>query len=217
MMIYTQQRKYFERAYETGEHGWPVLEPTPFVIDSIRGLIKGKKLEAGSRALDLGCGEGRHTFASAELGLRAVGLDYQALAIDRARTMPKARMVRKGYWFLLGDAFSLPFKKGAFDLVIDCGCFHHMKKSDTNRYLKNLLFLLSRTGYLILSCFSTEFRHYPGDRRKRDWLVHAGHYDRFFKKSDFKRIFGQNFSILNIGEERSGLYSFYQVCMKRKE
>lgn len=216
MTIYAQQRKYFERAYETGEHGWPTLDPTPFVIDSIKGLIKGKKLEVGNRALDLGCGEGRHTFASAELGLQTVGLDYQALAIARARIMPRARTVRGGYSFLLGDAFNLPFNPGVFNLVIDWGCFHHVKKSDTTRYLKNLLFLLSGKAWFILSCFSTKFRHHPGDRRKRDWLVHAGHYDRFFKKSDFKRIFGQDFSILNIGEERRGLYSFYQILMQRK-
>ena len=216
MSIYSKQREYLEKAYESGEHGWPTLEPTPFVVDSIKELIKGKKLEGVSRVLDLGCGEGRHTFASAELGLQTVGLDYQALAIDRARAMPKAKTTRGGYSFLLGDVFNLPFNKGVFDLVIDWGCFHHVKKSDTTRYLKNLLFLLSERAWFILSCFSTEFRHYPGDHRKRDWLVHAGHYDRFFKKSDFKRIFGQDFLILNIGEERSGLYSFYQVLMQRK-
>lgn len=216
MSLYVQQRRYFERAYETGEHGWPTTEPTPFVVDSIQRLMKQKRLLRGGRALDLGCGEGRHTFACAELGLTAMGLDYQPLAIARAGTMSKAKSLRANCHFLVGDAFDLPFKSGTFALIIDCGCFHHVKKMDTARYLKSVVPLLIPGGHFILSCFSWRFRHYPGERRRRDWLVHRGHYDRFFKKPYFYEIFGDRFDILRIEEEREGLHAFYQVLMRKK-
>jgi SAM-dependent methyltransferase len=178
--------------------------------------MERKALPEGSRVLDLGCGEGRHTFACAELGLRTVGIDYQPGAIARARSMPKAKEAPRRYYWAVGDAFDLPFRGGSFDLVLDCGCFHHVRKSDTGHYLKSVVPLLVPGGHFILSCFSWRFKHHPGEKRTRDWLVHRGHYDRFFRKPHFDRIFGGLFEILKIGEERDGLYAFYQVLMRKK-
>ncbi len=115
MSLYARQRRYFEEAYKTGEHGWPVTEPTPFVVRSVKQLLRKKAFGKKGRVLDLGCGEGRHTFACAELGLQAVGLDYQRLAISRAQKMSKTGQIRRGYYFLVGDAFHLPFSEGSFD------------------------------------------------------------------------------------------------------
>ncbi len=216
MTLYARQWRYFEQAYESGQHGWPTTEATPFVVQSVKRLIRNGSLARGGRVLDLGCGEGRHTFACVELGLNAIGLDYQPLAVKRALSMPKARQLRRNYWFLVGDTFHLPFEAETFDLIIDCGCFHHVRKSDTLVYLRSVVPLLTSCGHFILSCFSWRFRHYPQERRTRDWLVHRGHYDRFFKKSDFYRIFGKQFNIRKIEEEREGLYAFYQVLMRKR-
>lgn len=216
MSVYLKQRQYFEEAYQTGEHGWPTTEATPFVVRSIKRLLQNGSLDRGSHVLDLGCGEGRHTFSCAELGLKAIGLDYQPLAIVRARSMPKAKRLQKKCRFIVGDIFHLPFEREVFDLIIDCGCFHHVRKSDTMVYRSNIISMLVPGGYFILSCFSWRFRHHPRERRKRDWLVHRGHYDRFFRKSDFSKIFGMRFNILEVKEEREGLYAFYQVLMRNK-
>ena len=35
MDLYARQRRYFARAYETGEHGWPTIEPSDFVVDGV--------------------------------------------------------------------------------------------------------------------------------------------------------------------------------------
>ena len=218
MSVYVSQRRYFEQAYETGVHGWPSTGPTRFVIRAIQDLLRNRSISPGGRVLDLGCGEGRHTFASAEFGLKAVGLDYQPLAIQRARSMPKHR-IGKGKQkqsFIVGDAFHLPFEIGVFDLLIDCGCFHHVRKGDTGAYLRGVVPRLRPEGYFILSCFSSKFRHHPKERRTRDWMVHRGHYDRFFKKSDIRQIFGRHFTILRMEEERDGDHAFIQVLMRRK-
>jgi SAM-dependent methyltransferase len=217
MSIYAEQHQYFKKAYESGDHGWPTTEVTPFVVQSVKKLIRNGSLARGGRVLDLGCGEGRHTFACNEMGLSAIGLDYQPLAVKRARSMPKARQFHRNYSFLVGDTFHLPFRADAFDLMIDCGCFHHVRKSDTVVYLRNVVPKLKSGGHFILSCFSWKFRHHPQERRTRDWLVHHGHYDRFFKKPDFHRIFGKQFDVLKIEEEREGLYAFYQVLMQKKQ
>ncbi len=216
MELYQKQKKYFERAYDTGNHGWPTTGPTSFVIRSLRRIRRAGGRAAG-RVLDLGCGEGRHTFASAKAGFYSVGLDYQPLAIRRAEDIARRQKARGGFRFLVGDAFSPPFREATFDGVIDYGCLHHVKITDTARYIKSVLPLIRPEGYLILSCFSTRFRHHPGDRRKRRWLAHRGHYDRFFRKQDFKNLFGKEFLILKTQEERNGLQAFWHVLMRKRD
>jgi len=214
--LYQRQKKYFEKAYETGTHGWPTIGPTPFVLRAL-GHVQRAAAPARGRILDLGCGEGRHTLACARAGLDVVGLDYQPLAIRRARDFTRGRKVRGRFRFMVGDAFRLPFPPAAFDAIIDYGCLHHVKIGDTRRYFESVFPRLKPGGHFILSCFSTRFKHHPGEKRSRNWLVHRGHYDRFFRKQDFKTLFGKQFDILKIEERGNGLYVFWDVLMRKKQ
>jgi cyclopropane fatty-acyl-phospholipid synthase-like methyltransferase len=47
-----------------------------------------------------------------------------------------------------------------------------VKKADWSRYLGGLAALLKPGGYFHLTAFSTRFKHYPGERRSRNWVVH---------------------------------------------
>lgn len=216
MSLYARQKKYFEAAYAAGVHGWPTAEPTPFVVSAVRRLLRTGKLAPADRVLDVGCGEGRHTFACAAMGLRTVGLDYQMRALERARRMPPASRLRRRTGFVAGDVFSLPFGAERFGMLIDYGCLHHVRKRDTRRYLDSVSRLISPGGYFLLSCFSWRFKHHPGERRTRDWIVHRDHYDRFFHKKDFSEIFGGRFDVIQVREEREGIRGFYHVLMRRK-
>jgi SAM-dependent methyltransferase len=215
MDLYGAQKDYFRRAYETGEHGWPTTGPTPFVARAVDMLLKKGYLPRAGRVLDLGCGEGRHAIHLARRGLHTVGLDYQWLALERARKLAGAAAAGAPVW-IAGDAVALPFRKQSFDLVIDYGCLHHVKKSDTARYVSGVGALLPPRGHFILSCFSWRFKHHPGERRSRDWMVHRGHYDRFFRKRDLEAIFGPRFTIRALDEERDGTHAFYHALMSRK-
>lgn len=213
MGIYSTQRRYFAEAYRQGEHGWPVEGPSAPLV---RFLQRYQKTHPSGTVLDLGCGEGRHTFLFAEKGYRAFGVDYQRQAVDRARSIGRQRGWATDGRFLLADLFHLPFQKGSVDILVDYGCLHHVKKSDFPRYLNAVVPLIVPGGHYLLSCFSIRFRHYPGERRRRDWLVHRGHYDRFFRKSDFQRLFGRDFDIRSVEEERAGLNAFFYVWMRKK-
>ena len=69
---------------------------------------------APGRALDAGCGTGRHARRLVDLGHDVVGVDLTPEMIDRARgRVPEAR-------FLEGDLRALPLPDAAFDLVV-CG------------------------------------------------------------------------------------------------
>jgi SAM-dependent methyltransferase len=212
--LYTRQANYFRVAYQRGEHGWPVEGSEPFITAKLRQL---RPRLPGGLVLDLGCGEGRHTYEAAEQGYRALGIDAEPLAIRRARALaskhPRARGRAR---FQVGEIFSLLFRPATFDLLIDYGCLHHVTRRDTRRYIDRVLSVLKPGGYFLLSCFSTKFKHHPGERRTRDWVVHRGHYDRFFRRRDFGELFGGWGDVLEIQEERNGLLGFYHVAMRRK-
>ncbi|MEO5657839.1 MAG: class I SAM-dependent methyltransferase [Nitrospiria bacterium] len=207
--IYRSQRLYFQHAYETGRHGWPTEGISRMVAQFLQ--VHGG---TGRSALDIGCGEGRHTAAFADAGYRAIGLDLERGALAKARA-GGGKACRRARW-VQADVFALPFGAASFDVVIDYGCLHHIRRRDTGRYLEQVVPLLSPDGHYLLSCFSTQFKHHPGERRHRNWLVHRGHYDRFFRRSDFPSIFGRWFEVVEITEDRDGSYVFFNVMMRKR-
>jgi ubiquinone/menaquinone biosynthesis C-methylase UbiE len=76
-----------------------------------RALLRAAGPLAGLRVLDVGCGTGRITDVLARSGANVVGLD-----LDPAMLTVAAR--RTSAPFILGDAASLPFSDGSFDLTV---------------------------------------------------------------------------------------------------
>jgi SAM-dependent methyltransferase len=78
---------------------------------------------AGARVLDVGCGDGRHIVEAARRGSVAVGVDYDASELRRAR----ARLGEDRVDLVAADASHLPFSTGAFDAVICTETLEHLR------------------------------------------------------------------------------------------
>lgn len=197
--VYRRQAKYFRQAYVSGEHGWPVEGATP----EIHAYLKRIRPR---HALDLGCGEGRHSILMARMGAAVEAVDLEPLALRKAKAFARAAGVARRIRFSRGDALGLRFADASFDVVIDSGVFHHIVKPDWKRYVREMARVLRPGGHLLLTVFSMKFRHYPGERRTRPWLYHRNHYDRFFRRGDIAPIFAPTFALEEIREERKGFW-----------
>ena len=79
-------------------------------------LLRTNLTAASGQVLEVGCGTGEISFLLAELGHQVTGLDLSPLMIERARR--KSADAGLGPDFRTGDAESLSFDDGAFDVVI---------------------------------------------------------------------------------------------------
>jgi ubiquinone/menaquinone biosynthesis C-methylase UbiE/GNAT superfamily N-acetyltransferase len=86
-----------------------------FAVDRLSKPL-ARVLRPGMRALDLGCGAGRFTFAMEALGAVCTGIDCADVPLRHARQLAKRRDDR--CVFCCGDVISLPFATQAFDLVL---------------------------------------------------------------------------------------------------
>lgn len=203
-------RRYFREAYRTGKHGWAANEPSPYAVDFLKRL---ERLVPRGSLLDIGCGEGRHSIAAARLGFRVTAIDFEPLALSRARRFAKAKKTAR-ITFRQADILSLPFPDSRFDIVLDYGCLHHQRKSDWSAYRAGILRVLKPRGFYVLSVFSAGFRLFRGSRRP--WHIKYGAYRRYFTRKDLAVFFGRYFEVVKMTEERGEDGGFWHILEQRR-
>jgi ubiquinone/menaquinone biosynthesis C-methylase UbiE len=201
-------RSYFREAYRTGEHGWGAKEPSAYAVAFLEQV---KQIVPGGKLLDVGCGEGRHSFAAAGLGFEVTAIDYEPLALRRARQFAKAEGIT-GVRFREADVFRLPLSESSFDVVVDYGCLHHQRKGDWPAYMASILRVLKAGGFYVLSVFSPRFRFFRGSRRR--WHIAYGAYRRCFTRREIVELFREDFEVMEITEERGKEGGFWHVLMR---
>ncbi len=204
-------RRYFCEAYRTGEHGWATDEPSPSAVAFLKRV---KHLVPQRKLLDIGCGEGRHSIEAARLGFKVTAVDYEPLALGRARQFARMNRIR-GILFREANVFCLPFPDSDFDVVLDYGCLHHQRKSDWRPYVTSILRVLKPRGFYVLSVFSPEFAFFRG--RSKPWHIAQGAYRRCFTREEIIALFGRDFDMLEITHQDGDDGGFWHALMRRRE
>jgi ubiquinone/menaquinone biosynthesis C-methylase UbiE len=137
------------------------------------------------RVLDVGCGNG-HTLEvirRAHPGNRYWGLDFseELLAVARARRLP-------GCDLRLGDARTLPYESGSFDVVYSERCLINILDWDGQRKALDEIGRVLRPGgyYLMIECFSDGLEN---NNRARHELglpdIQEAYHNRYIEKAQF--------------------------------
>jgi len=115
-------------------------------------VLELTRIQPGERALDLCCGTGDITFALAEKGAEAVGLDFSEPMLKVAREKfaraKSAEGAKSGaIQFIQGDAQRIPFPENAFDvLTIGYGL---RNLADLDAGLRDMLRVTKRGGRFV--------------------------------------------------------------------
>jgi len=132
-------------------------KPCPFFVDwPDENLVQwfGDGTLTPGRVLELGCGHGRNALYLAGQGCRVDAVDFSAQAIDWARE--RAQAAGAAVRFQHRSIFDATVPGGRYDLVYDCGCFHHLPPHRRRDYVDLVTRALRAGGSYGLVCFRPE-------------------------------------------------------------
>ncbi len=170
-------------------------------------------IEDGECILDLGCGEGRHTWvACKQKQCQIIGLDLDKTSLDKGRLVLwqlDEQGETKGEWLLTrGSILKLPFKDNTFDKIICSEVLEHIPND--NQGIKEIVRVLKDDGLLAVSvpsylpeaiCWklSEEYHNQPG-----------GHIRIYKSKELLSKLQQGNLDIYAV-RHKHALHSFYWI------
>lgn len=142
----------FELFYLIGFTPWD-REDTP-VMRRLRAFAEGAAKRVPGRALDVGCGMGRHALYLAQQGWQVTGVDAVNRALRVARRRAAERQVSVD--FVQGDVTHLDRAgiAGPFDLLLDSGCFHGLTDEARRRYGESVTRVAAPGAQFLLFAFA---------------------------------------------------------------
>lgn len=196
--------------------------PVPFfqiIPDEELALYCNQGIFHKGRALDIGCGNGRNSFYLAEQGFDSFGIDISEESIAWAKEISQ-NMLQKPC-FEVKSLFDFNAEANRFDLILDSGCFHHIKPHRREEYLTKIQTLLKEDGFFLMTCFnldggadSTDYDVY------REYSMHGG---LGFSEEKIKTILSAYFEIQELRRMKEssapdlfGKSFLWVILMKKK-
>jgi SAM-dependent methyltransferase len=192
--------------------GWD-KGPGPEVVELVESGRISPRVVSPARVVDLGCGTGANVHYLAERGFEAVGVDFSAVAIQRARESAEQRGIGDRTGFVVGDvtAERIEGVDGPFGLALIYNTLQDLLGKD-RRALAALVETLTVPGSLVvLWCWYGSPSDLPlftfnGPSRLMPFVV---------SPNDVDDLFGEHFSIERLPkpEPKTGKACF---VMKRR-
>lgn len=150
---------------KTREHAWPEVE----------SFLDGRSAPC---ALDVGCGNGRHTELLAARSPVAVGVDLSRELLSEATARARERGFDDAAAFVHGDAAALPIADDAVGLAVYVATIHHLSpRAARLRSLDELARVLDEGGTALVSAWSTAHDRFDRDEgfdTTVDWTLPGG-------------------------------------------
>lgn len=169
--VYDEIASHFS---ETRAYPWPEVEG--FLADCSTGVTDSNR----SLAVDIGCGNGRHTELLADVADRVVGLD-----ISRGLLEESSEKMSENDWegaLVQGDAAVLPVETGIVDTAVYVATLHHLPDRETRvESLRELSRVLAPEGRALVSAWSTAHDRFDAEHDDErgfattiDWTLPGG-------------------------------------------
>ena len=153
----------------------PVAPPSAFVDREARAVLETFGPTGRTPlALDLACGNGRHSIHLRKIGFRVVALDFSRNALTS--------LIQKeaSLWCVAADALALPLRESVFDLIVQTRFLER-------RIFRSLGRLLRPRGRLVVETFALGQHELTGHPR-REFCLEPEELDRLCRDAGLRVI-----------------------------
>ena len=138
---------------EMQKQSWSHFVPLEtFTTPSAAQLVRHARIQPGQMVLDVACGTGVVAITATRMGARVTGLDLTPTLLERARENSAIAGVQVEW--REGDAESLPFADGTFDVVVSQ--YGHMFAPRPDVVVAEMLRVLKPGGTIAFSTWPPE-------------------------------------------------------------
>lgn len=205
-------RDYWERSAgaERDAQGQRPTARDPWLQEVVEAIMEAR-IPGGAALLDVGCGDGWSTLRFARRASRAVGVDFVARYVERARD-EAARRGAARVSFMQGDAMDLSparAQHGRFDVVTSIRCLINLAAwGNQARALGEIAQCVAPGGLYLASEGWAEGMQGLNLRRERAGLapIQVAEFNRLMSRSDFEAEARRWFDV--VGYESAGLYLY---------
>jgi ubiquinone/menaquinone biosynthesis C-methylase UbiE len=169
------------------EHGYGGFAYHPrFWTEVIQDLISTYNLTSASSVLDIGCAKGffLYDLAKALPGIKFSGVDISEYALKNSLEEVRDNL-------LLGNATSLDFPDGSFDLVISINTIHNLNRGDCKKALAEIQRVSKKHAFITVDAYRDE----EEKERMEAWnltaltMMSTDEWKEFFKEAGYKGDF----------------------------
>jgi ubiquinone/menaquinone biosynthesis C-methylase UbiE len=139
-------------------------------------------IAAGMAVLDVGCGRGEILSKTAQMGVRAIGIDYAETAVQFSRDLVKQdETFEHPVGVYQASALYLPFEANSFDRVLMLDIVEHLYPEELSVALDEAFRVLRPGGRLVIHTAPNKWYDqyaYPMVRRVRIWMGQGNGYPK---------------------------------------
>jgi tellurite methyltransferase len=143
----SKEQPFWESNYKASDTANTFGQTSPEVVDL------SKKLTAGSRILDIGCGDGRHALFLAKKGFDVTAIDLSTAGIKKLSQLAKRSGVSINTQVVDMRRFEFT---SSYDVIIAHGCLHLIPRLDWSELLVSIKKHTNNLGFNIIVVFTNK-------------------------------------------------------------
>lgn len=157
-----------------------------------------KSCKRRGKALDLGCGDGRHALYLARMAYKVTAIDTSNVAIQKLKSSAKKKQLLKLLDVHKCDVRDFDYPKDIYDLVVAVTLFDHIPKQDVAPLLEKVTESLKSNGILFIKVHTDKDPGKTNGSNKASELSWA--IQHYFEPQELRQLLEQEFNVIKYSE-----------------